>query len=80
MVKFSGSDFTWKRGAGFSTLVRLGIKGFPSDFTIRSSKTGALRTFISDHVTNEANEFFDGEGSAYISTDGLVKVQIWAGE
>lgn len=81
MSDFLGSDFTWKRGAGFSTTARLGIDEFPRDrFTIRSHKSGTVQTFHRDDATILENEFFDGEASAYMTPDGRVKVQIWIGE
>lgn len=49
-------------------------------FYIVSGRTGRKVRFIVDGLTNEANEFFDGEAMAYVSDDGFVKVQIWIGD
>jgi hypothetical protein len=54
----------------------LELTEFPRDgFYILSHRSGEIRFFSPDQETMEANEFFDGEASAYICK-GL-KVQIW---
>ena len=77
---FDGDMFTWRKGAGNSSLSLLGLTEFPTDFRISSQKTGKLLTFVSDEETMINNEFFDGEAAAYVSTEGNVKVQIRVGE
>jgi len=77
---FSGDDFKWKKGRGHSTLSRLSVHGhsFPRSFYIRSPKSGKTMLFETDNTTMEANEFFDGEATAYHDAAGLgIKVQIW---
>lgn len=73
---FSTKDFTWKGNRGTTHLSVLELTEFPRDgFYILSHRSGETRFFTPDQETMEANEFFDGEASAYICK-GL-KVQIW---
>lgn len=73
---FNGQLFTWKGNKGTSNLGLLGLTEFPRDrFYILSHRSGEVRLFEPDHDTMKANEFFDGEASAYVCR-GL-KVQIW---
>lgn len=73
---FSSADFEWHAGKGTMTLERgLNTTRFPDRFYIKSARTGETRLFVSDAQTMEENEFFDGEGAAYISGD--VRVHIW---
>lgn len=76
MDTFSGNLFDWKRGIGHTTLSKLGLNKFPKTFSIRSERTGITKSFCVDADTMEANEFFDGEATAY--HDGEHKVQVWA--
>lgn len=73
-----GSRFRWKNRKGSSTLVELGLSEFPrKGFYIKSHKTGGLQLFLPDGETMEAQEFFDGEASAYFVPGGFITVQIW---
>ena len=74
---FDSSAFTWTKRVGRTTLSAIGQAGFPASFYIRSARTGEVRLFLSDAETNEVNEFFDGEASAYFSPAGDARVQIW---
>lgn len=74
---FPSSYFDWKNGNGRSTIGKLGLDRFPGQFYVKSRRTGAVQLFLNDAETMEANEFFDGEGSAYFSPGGIAKVQIW---
>lgn len=76
---FAGTDFTWSKGSGSSTTSRLGLQRFPKSFYIKSHRSTAQLKFVADGTRNEANEFFDGEGSAFISETGL-QVMIWVGD
>lgn len=75
---FSSSAFTWKNRNGVSSIGKLGIREFPrGGFYIRSERTKQVQLFLPDGETNEANEFFDGEASAYFSPGGHAAVRIW---
>ncbi len=75
METLSSDLFDWKNGRGHSTLSKLGLKNFPKSFSIRSTRTGVIKTFVINDYVMEANEFFDGEATAY--HDGKNQVQIW---
>lgn len=79
---FGADLFKWKRGRGHTSTGKLGIPYFPKHgFYIKSSKSGKTLRFSYDSAVNEANEFFDGEATAYAADDGSgIKVQIWLGE
>lgn len=73
---FNSDVFTWKGNQGTATLRALGLSEFPRQgFRIQSMRSSDIRMFEPDIETMEANEFFDGEASAYVS--GSFKVQIW---
>ncbi len=77
-IELSGRYFTWANSRGTSTLERIGISNFPIGFSVKSH-TGVVKTFVPDHEVMEANEFFDGEASAYRSTDDTVSILIYVG-
>lgn len=74
---FSSDLFDWKRGVGYTSLSRLELQTFPRDgFRVRSAQTNAIRLFRTDDVQMEANDFYDGEGYAFIS-DESIRIHVW---
>lgn len=75
---FSSGKFTWHKGKGTASLSDLGLFAFPADgFYIRSIKTGKRMLFVPDTETMVANEFFDGEASAYHIPGRDIEAHIW---
>lgn len=78
LATFSSNSFDWKNGGGCTTVGQLGIDRFPKDgFYIKSERSGRTILFIYDSATMEANEFFDGEACAFISSDNKIRMRIW---
>lgn len=75
--KFFSEQFSWRNGRGMGQSDELGISTWPHEFTVVSHRTGRELTFRQDRKTNLDNEFFDGEGCAFLSVDDRVKIQIW---
>lgn len=78
---YMSDRFRWAKGKGHATLEELGLAGakqFPKSFYIESVRTGAITLMVEDRETMLANEFFDGEATAYHSRDDeRITVQIW---
>lgn len=78
MQQFSSESFgKWVKGKTSATLGELGLSSFPKEFEVISARTGATRRFSEDSEVQVANEFFDGEATAYISSCGRARIQIW---
>lgn len=70
--------FTWEKGRGHATIEQLGLTQLPiHGFILKSHRTGDTRRMSEDGAVMEANEFFDGEGIALISSCGYCRVQVW---
>lgn len=78
MANYSTRDFEFIKDTQvfIGRMSQLGLTRFPDTLEVTSSKTGDTRTFAYDNAVNAANEFFDGEGCAYTTTDGI-KLQLW---
>lgn len=75
---YSSKEFDWARNNGTTSVERLGITQFPKNgFYIESANTKQQRLFMYDAEVMEANEFFDGEASAYFCPGGGFTVKIW---
>lgn len=80
MTVFTGEQFTWKKGRGFTGLTNLGLKEFPKEFTVKSHKTGDECKFVVDNERMVAMEFYDGEATAYVDLTDRVRIELWVGE
>lgn len=75
----SSKKFTWKGREGSADCRDINCRVTTAGFYIQSARTGQKMLFLYDHATMEANEFFDGEVTAFMSPGNDVKVQLKAG-
>ena len=75
---FESHSFDWMKRHGYSVVGRLGLRDFPRrGFKVRSQRTGEVRLFVEDTELMVANEFYDGEGMAFMSPVGDFRIMIW---
>lgn len=77
MITVSGNKFTWVNGRGCSEASDLGWQAFPTQFYIKSHKTGKKLLFLVDADLLEATQGVEGLPITYFSPGNNVVVNVF---